>query len=291
MGIYNDDDFLLRSYLRDIDSFGLITPEEEVKLARKIAQGDDDAREMMTKANLRLVVKIAHDYDRFGLPLIDLINEGNTGLMKAVGKFDPNKGAKFSTYAAWWIKQAIKRALGNNVSTIRIPVHMVSHISRVSRFERDFLDENGREPTDEEILEELGLRAPNIRLAIRARNGCKSIHEKIHYSDGDSETLESLIPDENAEMSDKRAEINEQAFLLSDLLDSLSPREKNIIEIRFGLNGKKQMTLEQIGKIYRLTRERVRQIEAKAIKKLKEKFRKKNSQIDPDLPKSIYATE
>jgi RNA polymerase primary sigma factor len=273
MAKYEKDDFLLKNYFKDTDNFRLITPQEEIELARKIAAGDNDARQTMILANLRLVVKIAHDYDGMGLSFPDLINEGNIGLMKAVEKFNPKKGAKFSTYAAWWIKQAIKRALGDQGSTIRVPVHVVDDISKLERFRRKFLVDNGKLPSNEKITEILGLDADKVDAARNARRNHLSIDYKY---DDDGRTLSDLLPDERVENPLESNERNDQILTLTELIERLNEREKKIIKLRFGLTGKDPMKLEEIGKVFRLTRERIRQLEFKALTKLRVWIHSKN---------------
>ena len=266
------EDFLLHHYFRDTEKFKLITPQEEVKLAERIASGDDVAREEMILANLRLVVKIAYDYDGMGLSFPDLINEGNIGLMKAVEKFNPKKGAKFSTYAAWWIKQAIKRALGDQGSTIRVPVHVVDDISKLEKFRRKFLVDNGKLPSNEKITEIIGLDADKVDAARDARRS----HLSIDYEYDDGRTLSDSLPDEGAENPLESNEINDQIFILTELIERLNEREKKIIKLRFGLTGKDPMKLEEIGKVFHLTRERIRQLESSALRKLRTWLQNKN---------------
>lgn len=281
MGTHHNDDFLLRSYLRDIESFGLITPDQEVELAGKIANGDDDAREMMIKANLRLVITIAREYDDMGVSFIDLINIGNTGLMKAVERFDPEKGAKFSTYAAWWIKQAIKRELSNSGLTIRIPVHLAQNVSRLDKFRDKFRIDNGRLPNDDEVYEKLGLDAGKVDVARGIRNGRLSLDYEY---DDDGRSLIDLLPDESAENPFDEKDIGDQILILRELVEGLSPRDKEIIQLRFGLTGIDPMTLEKIGDHYCLTRERIRQLLQVAIGKLRTRLENRNRVVDKQMP-------
>ncbi len=279
------EDFLLKSYLNDVRDYNLISRDREVQLAQEIAKRNNEARNELALANVRLVIKIAMDFDGYGLSIHDLIQEGNTGLMKAVDRFDPTKGAKFSTYAAWWIKQAIKRALSNSGFTVRIPVHLVQSISNLNRFREKFEKENRRLPNDDEIKQELGLVADTVDAAKTVRNGRISLDSKF----GESEiSLSDILEDETSINPSSANELDDQLSNLADLVNRLSNREKNIIECRFGLNGKEQMILDDIGKIYGITRERVRQIEAKALKKLRNWLDKKNSEVDLDLPPAVY---
>lgn len=281
MGTHHNDDFLLRIYLRDIESFGLITPDQEVELAGKIANGDDDAREMMIKANLRLVITIAYGYVDMGVPFIDLINIGNGGLMKAVERFNPKKGAKFSTYAAWWIKQAIKRELSNSGLTIRIPVHLAQNVSRLDKFRDKFRIDNGRLPNDDEVYEKLGLDAGKVDVARGIRNGRLSLDYEY---DDDGRSLIDLLPDESAENPFDKKDIGDQILILRELVEGLSTRYKEIIQLRFGLTGQDPMTLEEIGDHYRLTRERIRQLLQVAIGKLRTRLENRNRVVDKQMP-------
>ncbi len=254
-------------YLRDISQVPLLTPEEEVKLAAQIKRGNKKAREKMIKANLRLVVKIAHDFSNFGLPLLDLISEGNIGLMKAVERFDPKKGGKLSTYASWWIKQSIKRALANQSKTIRLPVHLVDKIGKIRRVSAQLTEELGREPSDEDIAEELGLAVAKVthlkNVAIRPASLDASI------SSDDDTPFGDLVGDEKAEdpfevLRDK--DLHEE---VGDLLENLDPRERSIIAFRFGLGGGRERTLEEVGHKFGVTRERIRQLQNIALRKMR----------------------
>ncbi len=267
--MYADDgDSGIKIYLREIGQTPLLTREEEVKLARRIKKGDQAARQQMIKANLRLVVKIAHDYAAYGLPLLDLISEGNIGLMKAVERFDPKKGGKLSTYAAWWIKQSIKRALANQSKTIRLPVHLVDKIARMRRVGMQLAEEFGREPTDEELGEELSMPASKIAQLRTAAIRPASLDATVGQED-DGASLGDMIGDEAAHtpsdlLSDKnmRTAVMEQLHILDE-------RELKIITMRFGLDGKKEMTLEDVGKKFKVTRERIRQLQNIALRKIK----------------------
>lgn len=271
----DETDSGIKIYLREIGQTPLLTREEEVKLARRIKKGDQAARQHMIKANLRLVVKIAHDYANLGLPLLDLISEGNIGLMKAVERFDPKKGGKLSTYAAWWIKQSIKRALANQSKTIRLPVHLVDKIARMRRISTQLAEEFGREPTDEELGEELGISASKVAQLRTAAIRPASLDATVG-GDDDSVSLGDLIGDESATdphqlLSDKNLKGS-----VSDLLHVLDDRELKIITARFGLDGKREMTLEEVGKKFKVTRERIRQLQNIALRKLKRALDKKD---------------
>lgn len=274
--MYADDgDSGIKIYLREIGQTPLLTREEEVKLARRIKRGDQAARQQMIKANLRLVVKIAHDYSSYGLPLLDLISEGNIGLMKAVERFDPKKGGKLSTYAAWWIKQSIKRALANQSKTIRLPVHLVDKIARMRRVSMQLAEEFGREPTDEELGEELAMAPSKIAQLRTAAIRPASLDASVGQ-DEDSATLGDMIGDEMAQdPSDFLSDKNLRKAVL-DLLHVLDERELKIVTMRFGLDGKKEMTLEEVGKKFKVTRERIRQLQNIALRKIKRALEKQD---------------
>jgi RNA polymerase primary sigma factor len=268
-----DSDSGIKIYLREIGLIPLLTVEQEVDLAAKIKKGDKAARSLMIRSNLRLVVKIAHDYANLGLPLLDLISEGNIGLMKAVERFDPAKGGKLSTYAAWWIKQSIKRALANQSKTIRLPVHLVDKISKMRRVAMQMSEELGREPTDEELAEEVGLAAGKVSqlkiVPIRPASLDAPISDEDSTEFGEIVgDLEALTPFEQLRDQDLREE-------LGDLVDVLDDREKRIIYSRFGLDGGKGKTLEEVGKKFGVTRERIRQLQNIALKKLRRALNKK----------------
>ena len=254
-------------YLREIAQVPLLTPEEEVKLAAQIKRGNKKAREKMIKANLRLVVKIAHDFNNLGLPLLDLISEGNIGLMKAVERFDPNKGGKLSTYASWWIKQSIKRALANQSKTIRLPVHLVDKIGKIRRVSAQLTEELGREPTDEDIAEELGLAVAKVthlkNVAIRPA----SLDARI--SADDETPFGDLVGDENAEDPFEALRDKDLREEVGDLLENLDKRERSIISYRFGLGGGRERTLEEVGHKFGVTRERIRQLQNIALHKMR----------------------
>ena len=269
-----DSDSSLKVYLREISKTPLLTPEEEVKLARKIKRGDMEARAHMIKANLRLVVKIAQDYAAYGLPISDLISEGNIGLMKAVERFDPQKGGKLSTYAAWWIKQSIKRALANQSKTIRLPVHMVDKIARMRRIASMLAEALGREPTDEEIAAELGL--PRQKIAMLKQSAQRQSSLDAPVGEGEVKLQGDIITDESAPdpleaLTDKN--LREQ---IGDLLHVLNERERKIIDDRFGLNGLKPMLLEDVGREFGVSRERIRQLQNVALAKMRKALMKKD---------------
>ena len=267
--MYSDDgDSGIKIYLREIGQTPLLTREEEVKLARRIKRGDQAARQQMIKANLRLVVKIAHDYASYGLPLLDLISEGNIGLMKAVERFDPKKGGKLSTYAAWWIKQSIKRALANQSKTIRLPVHLVDKIARMRRVGMQLAEEFGREPTDEELGDELGMPAAKIAQLRTAAIRPASLDAAVGQEE-DGASLGDMIGDESAAMPSEMLSDKNLRKAVMDLLHVLDERELKIITLRFGLDGKKEMTLEEVGRKFKVTRERIRQLQNIALRKIK----------------------
>jgi RNA polymerase primary sigma factor len=261
-----DSDSSLRVYLREISKTDLLTPAEEVKLAARIKRGDKKARAHMIKANLRLVVKIAQDYSGYGLPLADLISEGNIGLMKAVERFDPEKGGKLSTYAAWWIKQSIKRALANQSKTIRLPVHMVDKIAKMRRITTILTEVMGREPTDEELAEELGIPRKKLSLLKRASQRPTSLDAPIN--EGETTDFSEIIGDERAVDPHEALSEKNLHHQLDDLLEVLDEREHRIIDARFGLNGNKPMTLEEVGREFGVTRERIRQLQNVALEKM-----------------------
>ena len=275
----DENDSGIKIYLREIGQTPLLTREEEVKLARRIKKGDQAARQHMIKANLRLVVKIAHDYSNLGLPLLDLISEGNIGLMKAVERFDPKKGGKLSTYAAWWIKQSIKRALANQSKTIRLPVHLVDKIARMRRISTQLAEEFGREPTDEELAEELNISAAKVSQLRTAAIRPASLDAAVGGED-DSVSLGDLIGDESATDPHQMLSDKNLKGSIGDVMHVLDERELKIITARFGLDGKRELTLEEVGKKFKVTRERIRQLQNIALKKLKRALDKKD-QIKP----------
>ncbi|MEW6302111.1 MAG: sigma-70 family RNA polymerase sigma factor [Verrucomicrobiota bacterium] len=268
-----DADTAIKLYLREIGLVKLLTPEEEVELAARIKKGDKKAREQMIKANLRLVVKIAHDYEGLGLPLLDLISEGNIGLMKAVERFDPSKGGKLSTYGAWWIKQSIKRALANQSKTIRLPVHLVDKISKMRRTAMRLHEVLGREPTDDELGEEMGMTAARISQMRTAAIRPASLDAPIS-EDEDSNNFSEVVEDENAETPYEKLEDKTVTSMLQELINSLPQREATILRYRFGLDGEGEKTLEEVGQKFGVTRERVRQIQNIALNKLRRMIEK-----------------
>jgi RNA polymerase primary sigma factor len=267
-----DGDTAIRLYLREIGQVKLLTPDEEIQLAARIKKGDKKAREHMIKANLRLVVKIARDYEGIGLPLLDLISEGNIGLMKAVERFDPAKGGKLSTYGSWWIKQSIKRALANQSKTIRLPVHLVDKISKMRRVGMRLQEELGREPTDEELADELGMTAARVAQMRMAAVRPASLDAPI--GDDDSNNFSDVVEDENATSPYDNLEDKTVTGMLQDMVKHLDEREATILRYRFGLDGGTEKTLEEVGVKFGVTRERVRQIQNLALKKLRKMIEK-----------------
>ena len=268
-----DTDSGIKIYLREIGQIPLLTPADEIRLAAKIKKGDKEARSLMIRSNLRLVVKIAHDYSNLGLPLLDLISEGNIGLMKAVERFDPAKGGKLSTYAAWWIKQSIKRALANQSKTIRLPVHLVDKISKMRRVSLQMSEELGREPTDEELAEEVGLSLSKVSQLKTVSIRPASLDAPI--SDDDSTEFGEIVGDEEAQTPFEMLRDQNLRSEVSDLIAVLDEREKKIIFSRFGLDGGRPKTLEEVGKKFGVTRERIRQLQNIALLKLRRALQKK----------------
>ncbi len=258
----------LQLYLQEIGKTALLTPQEEVKLAKRIQKGDKAARDHMISANLRLVVKIAMDYKDFGLPLLDLISEGNIGLVKAVERFDPTKGGKLSTYAAWWIKQSIKRALANQSKTIRLPVHLVDKIAKMRRTALALTEELGREPTDEEIAIELQIPTNKVAhlksVSVRPASLDAPVGE-----DGDSTTFGEIVGDENTADPLETLKDTSEKSDLHHMIDQLEPREAEILRYRFGLDGYDELTLEEVGQKFNVTRERIRQLQNIALSKMR----------------------
>ena len=270
---YEDSDAGFQHYLRQIAQYPLLTPAQEITLAAKIRKGDKKAKEEMIRANLRLVVKIARDYANLGLPLMDLISEGNIGLVKAVERFDPSKGGKLSTYGAWWIKQSIKRALANQGKTIRLPVHLVDKIAKIRRVGASLSDELGREASDEEIAEEIGMNAAKVSRLKQAAIRPASLDAPV--GDEDSTEFGELVGDEAAvdpfeNLSGKNLQVE-----LGDLLGQLDDREKRIISARFGLEGDEPITLEEVGVKFGVTRERIRQLQNIALSKMRRALAKR----------------
>jgi RNA polymerase primary sigma factor len=278
MSRYDDNDSGFKIYLREIGQTPLLTVEQEVQLAARIKKGDKEARSQMIRANLRLVVKIAHDYGNLGLPLLDLVSEGNIGLMKAVERFDPAKGGKLSTYAAWWIKQSIKRALANQSKTIRLPVHLVDKIAKIRRVSLSMSEELGREPTDQELADEVGLSAAKLSQLRTVSIRPASLDAPMNDEDGTE--FGEIVGDDNAvdpaeNLSDKN--LQEE---IADLLRVLDDRERKIIMSRFGLDGGNSRTLEEVGEKFGVTRERIRQLQNIALAKLRRALRKREHPIE-----------
>jgi len=267
-----DGDTSIRLYLREIGQVKLLTPDEEIQLAARIKKGDKKAREHMIKANLRLVVKIARDYEGIGLPLLDLISEGNIGLMKAVERFDPSKGGKLSTYGSWWIKQSIKRALANQSKTIRLPVHLVDKISKMRRTAMKLQEMLGHEPSDEELADEMGMTAARVRQMRQAAVRPASLDAPI--GDDDSNNFSDVVQDENATSPYDNLEDKTVTGMLQDMVKHLNDREATILRYRFGLDGGTEKTLEEVGVKFGVTRERVRQIQNLALRKLRKMIEK-----------------
>ena len=261
--------------MREIAKIDLVTAEEEIELAALIRQGDEGARVRLVNANLRLVVKIARDYSNYGVPLVDLISEGNIGLMRAVEKFDPRRGGKLATYASWWIKQSIKRALANQGKTVRLPIHLVDKIARLRRIAGMLSLELGREPTNEELSEVLGIPRKKLALLKQASNRPKSLDAPV--GDDGLSSLGELLGDESAENPYEALEQKGMEGALEEVLALLNPRENEIIQSRFGLNGKKPMTLDEIGRDFGVTRERIRQLQNMALEKMKKAMMRRES--------------
>lgn len=265
-------------YLREIGREKLLTPEEEIRLAGRIKRGDKAARERMITANLRLVVKLATDYANLGLPLLDLVSEGNIGLMKAVERFDPQKGGKLSTYAAWWIKQSIKRALANQGRTIRVPVHQIEKIAKVRRLIERLTAELGREPTDEELADEVGLSGPQVSALKSSGIQPTSLDAPVGKDDGET-LFGDMLSDEAAEDPLEYLEGKDARAMLGGVLKVLTARERDIIKLRYGLGGGRERTLEEIGTKLGITRERIRQIQMVALKKMRREMARKESTV------------
>lgn len=267
---YLDDvaDDSVRLYLREIGKIPLLTADEELELAHKVVAGDKRAKDKMAEANMRLVVSIAKRYVGRGLDLLDLIQEGNTGLLRAVEKFDPDKGFKFSTYATWWIRQAITRAIADQARTIRIPVHMVETINKLLRTQRRLTQELNREPTNEEIAKEMDIEVDKVEHIMKIKQDIHSLDQSVRDDEEDS-VLGDFVEDEDTITPEESATNQLLKEQVKDLLGSLSEREQKIIRLRFGLEDGKSHTLEEVGQEFSVTRERIRQIEAKALAKLR----------------------
>jgi RNA polymerase primary sigma factor len=270
--VAGDRDGSFKLYLTEIGKVKLLTPSEEIELADRIKKGDSEAREQMIKANLRLVVKIAREYENIGLPLMDLISEGNIGLMKAVERFDASFGTRLSTYASWWIKQSIKRALANQAKIIRLPVHLVGKISHMNRVDRELQEALGRDPTDEELGDELGINASRVTHMRVAALRPSSLDAPI--GDEDSNTLGDVVQDEKAETPYDRLEGAASVHLLRELVKNLKPREAEILTARYGLSGAPQKTLDEIGMEFNISHERARQVQITALRKLRQMLEK-----------------
>jgi len=268
--VYLDDvsDDSVRLYLREIGKIPLLTAEEELALAHKVVAGDKRAKDKMAEANMRLVVSIAKRYVGRGLDLLDLIQEGNTGLLRAVEKFDPDKGFKFSTYATWWIRQAITRAIADQARTIRIPVHMVETINKLLRTQRRLTQELNREPTNDEIAKEMEIEVEKVEHIMKIKQDIHSLDQSVRDDEEDS-VLGDFVEDEDTISPEESAANQLLKEQVKDLLGSLSEREQKIIRLRFGLEDGKSHTLEEVGQEFSVTRERIRQIEAKALAKLR----------------------
>src|SRR5215468_2006519 len=273
----DDSETSIKIYLQEIGGTPLLTVQEEIDLAARIKQGDQKARAWMIKANLRLVVKIAHDYSNFGLPFPDLISEGNIGLIKAVERFDPGKGGKLSTYSAWWIKQSIKRALANQSKMIRLPVHLVDKIWKMRRVALQISEELGREPTDEEFAEEIGISSAKLSQLKTVSIRPASLDAPI--GDDDSTEFGEIVGDEAAQTPFELFRDKNMCDELSELLAVLDDRERKIIFERYGLDGGKPKTLEEIGKKFGVTRERIRQLQNIALAKLRRALAKREKPI------------
>ena len=276
----------LQLYLQEIGRVKLLTPKEELVLARRVRRGDEAAREHMIKANLRLVVKIARDYEGLGLPLLDLINEGNMGLMTGVERFDPKRGAKLSTYAAWWIKQNIKRALANQSRTIRLPVHVVDRLAHLRKAEVRLREALDREPSDEELAHELELDAKRVRRYREASRPPLSLDAPMDESE-DSNRVADVVADPNAAAPYDRVLLATDSELVHEVLGTLNAREKAILSWRFGLDDGTARTLEEIGAKLGLTRERIRQIQEEALKKLRARMEARD--ISPEVDSGTLA--
>ena len=263
----------VRMYLKEIGKVDLLSPDEEYSLAKRMADGDPEAKRRMTEANLRLVVSIAKRYVGRGMLFLDLIQEGNLGLIKAVEKFDYEKGYKFSTYATWWIRQAITRAIADQARTIRIPVHMVETINKVIRVSRQLLQELGHDPSAEEIAEEMNMPVDKVRDILKIAQEPVSLETPI--GEEEDSHLADFIPDEDASEPAEAASFSLLKEQLMEVLGTLTPREEKVLRLRFGLEDGRTRTLEEVGKEFNVTRERIRQIEAKALRKLRHPSRSK----------------
>ena len=258
----------LSLYMSEVGQVPLLTADEEIALARRIREGDDAARDQMIRANLRFVIKIARDYEHLGLPLLDLINEGNIGLMRAVDRFDPDKGAKLSTYCVWWIRQSIRRALASQGKTIRLPLHTTEQIYHLRKAALKLRELFGREATDAELAEELGLSVRRVAELSDAGHRPASLDAAL--GDEDTSSLADVVADENVVHPAQRSDDNEALGQLRELVARLPERESNIIRFRFGLDDGRERTLESIGETLGVTRERIRQLQSVALKRLRQ---------------------
>ncbi|MDY6324895.1 MAG: RNA polymerase sigma factor RpoD [Catonella sp.] len=270
-GVSTDDP--VRMYLKEIGSIPLLSGEEEIELAKRIEQGDVDAKQKLAESNLRLVVSIAKRYVGRGMSFLDLIQEGNLGLIKAAEKFDYRKGYKFSTYATWWIRQAITRAIADQARTIRIPVHMVETINKIIRAQRALTQKLGREPSPQEIAKEVNMPADKVREVLKISQEPVSLETPI--GEEEDSHLGDFIPDDNEPVPAEAAEYAVLKEQLNEVLDTLTDREQKVLRLRFGLDDGRARTLEEVGKEFNVTRERIRQIEAKALRKLRHPSRSK----------------
>jgi RNA polymerase primary sigma factor len=254
-------------YMREVGQVPLLSIADEIRLAARIKRGDEEARQHMIRANLRLVVKIAREYEGLGLPLLDLINEGNIGLMKAVDKFDPAKGAKFSTYSSWWIKQSIRRAIANQAKTIRLPSHVIEKLCRLRKAAAKLQEVLGREPTNEELAAEV--RLPARKVAALRLAAIRPASLEMSLGDDDTSRLADLVPDERAENPFRELDDKTTTDMVRELIGKLDVREARILRYRFGLDGGAEKTLEEVGKYFGVTRERIRQLQNVALSKLR----------------------
>jgi len=278
---HRDESSTLQLYLNDIRRTPLLTAEEENRLALRVQRGDQAAREHMIKANLRLVVKIAYDYNHLGLPILDLISEGNLGLIKAVERFDPNRGGKLSTYAAWWIKQSMKRAVANQSKTIRLPVHLVDRIARMRKIISRYLEEFGREPDNDEIAYEL--QVPVNKIALLKTVSVRPASLEAPLGEGpDARMLGDVVGDDNARSPDEHLGDKNLIEDLHSIVGSLGPREAEILRLRFGLDGGDPMTLDGVGRIFKITRERIRQLQDLALRQVRKRIYERNRQRSSD---------
>ena len=257
----------LRLYLNEIGRYPRLTASEEKEVARKVNEGCLEARDRMINANLRFVVKIARDFEGYGMPVCDLINEGNIGLMKAVEHFDPERGVKFSTYSSYWIKQSVKRCLSNQSRTVRIPIHMVEKISKVNHATRTFKESFDRAPTEEELAAQLDMEVSDIKSILRAQTRAVSLNST--FDEGETETLEDRLPDDGAVDPYAQLELQTSISRMCQMLDQLTDRDSTILKERYGLEGQNPKTLEEVGVEFGVTRERIRQIQNEALVKLR----------------------